>query len=252
MSKNTLVVALLAVVLCGTLFVGATAAQQSSSQELPEESEVGTNVEATFEITELFDEYESWTLAAGTELENATWTIREYNQAGDEISREDLDGQNVTTQVDIEDGTASIEIQVAGTTPAIEQFSYQPPDRFAVAAFDLEREGGTSEEIVVHESRHYTEDSQAARAAIDDASDVVGDSGSSDAQSSLDSAISAYESGNFENAIDLAERAESEASQSQTTRNALLGAGALVVVLLVLGGGYWLYKSRQQGPSRLK
>jgi hypothetical protein len=252
MSNNTIVVALVAVLLFGTLLVGTTVAQQSSPQEFPEESEVGADFEATFEITELFDEYESWTLVSETELENATWTIREYDQAGGEISREDLDGQNVTTQVNIDDGTASIEIRVTGTTPAIEQFSYQPSDRFVAAAFDLEREGGTRDEIAVHESHHYTEDSKTAREAIDSAAEAVNDSGSSDAQSSLDSAISAYESGNFENAINNAERAENEASESQTTRNALLGAGAVVVILVLLGGGYWLYKSRQQGPSRLK
>jgi hypothetical protein len=251
MTNNALVV-VAAVLLLGTLFVGSAAAQQSTPQSLPEDSEVGTDVEASFEITELFDEYESWTLAAETELENATWTIRQYDQAGSEIAREDLDGRNVSQPISIEDGTASVEVSVTGTTPEIETLSYEPPHRFVAAAFTLEREGGTSEEIAVHESHHYTEDSAAARDAIDSASEAVAESGSNEAQSSLDSAISAYESGNFENAIDLAERAESEASQSRTTRNVLLGVGALVVVVLLAGGGYWLYRSRQQGPGRLK
>ena len=81
MKSSKLVAAVFAVLLFGTLFAGTTAAVQSSPQTLPEESEVGTEFEATFEITELFDEFESWTLTAETELDNATWTIRQYDQA---------------------------------------------------------------------------------------------------------------------------------------------------------------------------
>ncbi|MFO7926524.1 MAG: hypothetical protein ACQET5_13720 [Halobacteriota archaeon] len=251
-NKRTVVAASVAVLLISALFSGSAVAVQSSPDDLPEESEVGTEFEATFEVTDLFDEFERWTLLSSTELDNATWTIRQFNQAGDETSREDIDGQNATQQVDLDDGTATVEVRVTGTTPEIETFSYDPPDRFVAANFTLQREGGSERAISTHESHHYTQESKEARGEIDRARDTVGESGPDDARSSLDSAISAYESGNFENAINNAERAEDEASESQLIRNALLGVGAVVVLAILIGGGYWVYKSRQQGPSRLK
>jgi len=251
MKSSKLLAAFVAVLLFGTLFAGSVAAVESSPQDLPEESEVGTDFEATFEVTELFDEFEQWTLVSETELDNSTWTIRQYNQAGSEISREDVDGQTALDSVDIDDGTATVEVRVTGTTPELDNLSYDPPDRFTAANFTLERNGGTERVIGQHESHHYTEESRDAREAIDRAGDAVGDSGG-DARSSLDSAISAYENGNFENAITLAERAENEATQSQLIRNALLAVGAVIVLVALVGGGYWVYKSRQQKPSRLK
>lgn len=251
MKSSTLSAVFVALLLFGTLFVGSAAAVDSSPQELPEESEVGSSFEATFEVTSLFDEFERWTLVTNTELDNATWTIRRYNQAGDELSREDTDGASATEPIDIDDDTARVEIRVTGTTPEIDNLSYEPPDRFVAANFTLERSGGTERAVGSYESHHYTTESREAREAIDSASESVGDS-SGDAGDSLDSAISAYESGNFENAIDLAERAESDASQSRLIRNALLGVGAVIVLAILGGGGYWVYKSRQQDPSRLK
>lgn len=252
MKSNSLVVAVLVVSLFGALFVGSAAAVQSSPQDLPEESEVGTDVEATFELADLFDEFESWTLAVETEIENATWTIQQYDQAGSEVSREEIDGQNATQPIDIDDGTATVEVRVTGTTPEIDEWSYDPPDRFLVADLTQEREEGTDRDIDTHETHHYTEESKEARQAIDRAHEAVEESGSDDARSSLDSAISAYESGNFGNAIDLAERAEDEASQHQLLRTGLLVGGIAVVVLLLAAGGYRVYRSRQQGPSRLR
>ncbi len=251
MKSSKLVAAVVALLLAGSLFAGSVAAVESSPQDLPEESEVGDDFEATFEVTDLFDEFERWTLAANTELDNATWTIRQFDQGGNQIDRQETDGSTATESVDIDDGTAAIEVRVTGTTPELGELSYDPPDRFLAANFTLERDGGTERAIAEHESHHYTEGSREARQAIDSASAAVGDSGG-DAQSSLDSAISAYEGGNFENAISLAERAEGEATQSQTIRTTLLGVGAVIVIAILLGGGYWVYKSRQQGPSRLK
>lgn len=252
MKSSKPLAAVFAVLLFGTLFVGPVLAVQSNPQDLSEESEVGTDIDATFEITELFDEFESWTLAAETELDNATWTIRQYDQAGSEISRNEIDGQNATQTIDIEDGTATVEVRVTGTTPEIEQLSYDPPQRFLVAAYTQEREGGSNNDIATHETHYYTQESKQAREAIDGAKTAVEGSGSDDAQSSLESAVSAYENGNFENAVNLAERAEGEASQSQLIRNALIAGGIVIVLVLLAAGGYRLYKSRQQGPSRLK
>ena len=250
MKSSKSLAVLVAVLLLGALFTGSAAAVQSNPTDLPEESEIGTEFEATFELTELFDEFNEWTLSAQTELDNSTWTIRQYNQAGDELSRVDTDGQSVSQTIDLDEGTATVEVRVTGTTPEVDEWSYDPPDSFVAANFTQERDGGTADEIASHESHPYTTESKEAREAIDRAQGDVGDSG--DARSSLDSAISAYEGGNFENAISLAERAEDEASQSQLIRNGMIGVGVVIVLLLVIGGGYRVYKSRQKGPTRLK
>ncbi len=252
MKSNKLFAGVFAVLLFGTLFAGTALAVQSTPQDMPDEAEVGTEMETTFEIDELFDEFETWTLTAETELENATWTIWQYNQGGSEISREETDGSETTQPIDIEDGTATVEVRVTGTTPEIDELSYDPPDRFVVANFTQMREGGTDREIETHETHYYTAESKEAREAIDSARTAVEASGSDDAQSSLDSAISAYESGNFENAIDLAERAEDEADRSELLRTGLMIGGVAIVVALLAGVGYRVYRSRQKGPSRLK
>ncbi len=252
MKSSKIVATVFAVLLFGTLFAGTTLAVQSTPRDIPEESEVGADMETTFEITELFDEFESWTLAAETDLENATWTIWQYDQAGSEISREEIDGRNATQPIDIEDGTSSVEVRVTGTTPEIDELSYDPPDRFVVANFTQQREGGSANDIATHQTHHYTDESRDAREAIDGARESINGSGSDDARSSLDSAISAYENGNFENANDLAERAEDDASQSQLLRTGLIVGGVGITLLLIVFVGYRVYKSRQKGPSLLK
>lgn len=252
MKSSKLLSLLVAGLLVSSLAVGSAAAVESSPEELPEESEVGTEYEATFELTDLFDEFEQWTLNGETELDNVTWTIRQYDQAGNQIRQTSVDGQSFNEDINIEDGTSRVEVRVTGTTPEIGNLSYDPEERFAVANFTQVREGGTQNAIASHDAHHYTNESKQARNAIDNASTVVEGSGDQEAQQTLQSAISAYEAGNFENAINLAERAEDEATETQTRRNFLLYGAAAVVVLLVLGGAYYLYKSRQQSPSRLR
>ncbi|MEF8808273.1 hypothetical protein [Natronomonas sp.] len=252
MKSSKLLSLLVAGLLVSSLAVGSAAAVDSSPEELPEESEVGTEYEATFELTNLFDEFEQWTLNGETELTNVTWTVVQYDQAGNQVDQTSTDGQEFNEDINIDDGTSRIEVQITGTTPEIGNLSYDPEERFTAANFTQVREGGTQQDIATHDAHHYTADSKEARNAIDDASTIVEGSGDSEAESSLQSAISAYEAGNFDNAISLANRAEDEATQTQTRQSFLLYGAAAVVVLLLLGGGYYLYKSRQQGPSRLR
>ncbi|WP_178918159.1 hypothetical protein [Natronomonas gomsonensis] len=252
MRSSQFIAGLFACLLVGALFAGPAAAVDSSSDDMPEEAEVGTTVEATVELTQLFDEFEQWTLRGETNMTNVTWTVRQFDQAGNQVAQTSADGQSVETEVDIEDGTNRIEVEIRGTAPEIETLSYDPPQRFRFAEFTQVRSGGTTNAIDSYEVHHYTTDSKEAREAIDSANEAVGSSGSSEAQSSLDSAISAYEAGNFDNAIRNAERAENEASESATLRTGLIVGAVVIVALLFVGAAYYLYKSRQQGPSRLR
>lgn len=243
---------LLACLLAVSLLAGPVAAVESSSDDIPEEAEVGSSVEATFELTELFDEFESWTLAGETELTEVTWTVRQFDGAGNQVEQHSTDGQEVAEDIDIDDGTARVEVRVTGTTPELGNLSYDPADAFTFANLTQERAGGADREIDTYEVHHYTEDSKAARNAIDSAAEAVEQSGSSDAETTLQDAIGFYENGDFERAINTAERAEDQASQSLLIRNVALYGGVAVVILLLAGGGFYVYKSRQQGPSRLK
>ena len=249
---SKLLSALVVCLLATSLFAGSAAAVESQPQDLPEEAEVGSDVETTFEVTELFDEYEEWTLRGETELTDVTWTVRQYDQAGNQVHQQSVDGQELATGVDIDDGVSRIEVRVAGTVPEIGNYTYEPPERFVMANLTQTRTGGTERAIDSYEVHHYTQESKGARNAIDAASATVEGSGSDSGQALLESAISSYESEDFQSAVRDAERAQEEGSQSKLLRNAALGAGGLFALLLVAGGGYRFYRSRQQAPSRLK
>lgn len=243
---------LVAGLLACSLLAAPAAAVETAAEDLPEEAEVGSDVSVTFELTGLFDEFEEWTLRGETDLTNVTWTVRQFDQADNQVSQTSYDGQSFSEGVTIEDGTARIEVRAAGTAPAVENFTYQPPQNFTLASFVQARSGGTAQPIGTYHVHHYTPESNEARNAIDSARATVNSSGSDSGRALLESAISSYENRNFDNAKESAQRAEEEASQSTLLRNAALGIGGLVVLVIVGFGAYRLYQSRKQDTSRLK
>lgn len=236
--------------LVAMLFVGPAAAVDSSSQTLPEDAEVGSDVEVTVEVTQLFDEYEEWTLEGETELQDATWTVKLYDQGGNQIDTVEAD--SLSQDIDIDDGVDRVEIRIVGTAPAVDNYSYDPPQQFVAANLTQTAAGGSQTTIASYRVHHYTQESEEARGAIDDARDAVAASSSDSGRALLDSAISSYENENFQNAIDSAGQAEEEASQNRILRMGAMGLVGAIVLVALLGGGYRLYKSRQQSPSRLR
>ena len=236
---------LVAIVISAGIATGVTV----SDENTPADAEVGTTVEVSYTLEELFQDpnYEVWTLRGETELRNVTWTFELVDQAGNVGETNNADGQNVTQALSIDDGTSEVEVQVTGTVPPVEAFSYDPAPAFLVAELTHTREGGSSSSIERFEAGRYTDESREAREAIESAESVVESSESDQAQESLQSAISAYEGENFELAIQLAERAEREANQAEQAanqarqRNQLIvyGAIGLVVLLVVVGVVYW-------------
>lgn len=248
--KSKLLSVLVVFALATSLFAGPAAAVEDSTENLPEEAEVGGNVEATFELTQLFGEFEQWTLEGETELQEATWTAKLYDQAGNQIDTQETN--SLSADVDIDDGVDHIEVRVVGTTPDIANYSYDPAQSFAAANLTQMASGGSQQAIAGYQIHHYTGESEEARNAIDGASEAVEASSSDSGQALLESAISAYENGNFQNAIDSAQEAEEEASQNRLLRTAAMAVGGLLVLLLIVGGGYRFYRSRKQDPSRLQ
>ncbi|SHG80090.1 hypothetical protein [Halobaculum gomorrense] len=253
-SELTAVLAVLALLVAAVAPAAAVSVEQT---DVPETGEVDSQVTATVTLTELYGTYETWQLAGQTGLQNVTWTVTFVNQAGNQIRQESYDGQNFTgATVDIDEGTAEVRVRVTGTVPAIEEYSYDPQQSFTLLALDQTREGGTSTDLASVSATHYTADSREARQALQSASAAIDAAGNpAEARETFQSAVSAYNAGNFDNAIRLANNAEEEAAQAQSsqqrTQLILYGVGALVV-LGVLGGGAVLFlRSRGDGYDKL-
>ena len=252
-SKGT--VALLCVV--GLLaFAGAASALTVSAEGVPTESAVGEEVSVTYTIDEPFtDVPNQWTLEGETELENVSWTVTVL-RAGGQVSQETYGGQSFTQDLDIDNDGDEVQVELVGEVPAVEEYSYEPEERYTVAS--LARLSGSNENEFRNDSaHHYTNESREARTAIEDASAAINETGgNSEAEQLRDNAISSYESGNFNNSIDLAGQAENtaqQAQQSQQTTRTLLYAGAAIVVLIVLGAvGLYFYSQSSGGDDYSK
>ena len=240
-SSKTVALGLLLVVALGA---AGTAAAVSFSADDPEASQVGETVEYQIEMTEVFiDQPDQWTLEAETELEGASWQIVATDVSGDEVAR----SESGSLDLNSEDGVDTVTIEVQGDVPEIpeSEYNYEDPDAENYLLVGLSQADGPT--LQEWEAHRYTEGSQQARQAIDDAADRVGaDSGE------LDSAIALYNSGDFEQATNEAESIREDAeSQEQTQQLLLLGGGA-VVVLALLGGGYYVYQGRKQNTNKLQ
>jgi len=249
-SKVALAVALLTVVA-----VGPAAAVEATAEGVPGESEVGTEARASFELTDLYSDYERWTLRGETELETVTWTVLEFDAADNQINQTSYDGQSFNHTLDIERDTTRVEVRVAGTTPPVENYTYESREQFRFARFQQVRQGGTQGTIDAYGVHHYTAESKAAREVIDNASTVVEGSGSQDAQDQLSRAIEAYNSEEFGLAQDLASDARNsarQAKQSQQTTQTLLFGGLGVLALLVVAGGVYYWRSQQDDYDKLR
>ncbi|WP_231185459.1 hypothetical protein [Haladaptatus sp. DYF46] len=255
-----------ALLLVVTLALSAVAPATAISTEqsgIPNDAAVGDSVTATMTLTDLYSDYEQWTLEGQTELTDVTWTVTTYDQAGNQKAKESYDGQSFDHSLALDTDASKAVVKVSGTVPEVANFTFDPQQSFTFATLSQSREGGNSEEIETWTADYHTEDSKSARDAIVGAQGAIEDAPSgantADAESTLDNAISAYEAQNFDNAIDLAGKAEKsansaadEAKQSEQQSKLLMYGGVAVVVLLVIGGaGYW-YRSQQQDNYRLR
>lgn len=252
---------LLLVVSAIVLVAGAMGAVGALSAEAPTSAEVGTDADATitFDQSDLYGggEFQDWSLRGETELANATWTVVGYNAADTEVNRTTYprdggSGSTFTHPVDIDNDVVRLEIVVEGTVPEVESYNYSDPQSFTIASFTRLR-GNSEDTIETISVHHYTNESQQARTAIEQAEEAVNGSSNQNAQQDLEQAISFYNGGQFDEAIDAADQAERAAEQSrqqnqlmQTVIYVVLG----LVVLALLVGGVWWYRKNQQA-SRL-
>jgi len=247
----------LALVLVALLLVAVVPAAGGSfsGDASPAEVEIGEKQDVTYTLEEdLYENYDQWVLQGETELESVTWTVKTFDVGGDELNEETYSGQSFEHDIAKADGVSSVTVRVEGTVPTVTEWSYDPPQKLTVASFSESQEGGTSNDIGTFDARPYTEDSQSARTAIDDAKEAIeqaenAGASTDDAATSVANAISAYDNGNFANAVDLANQAQTSAENSaqsaQRTDLLLLVGGVLVVLALVAGGIYWYLQQRE-------
>lgn len=238
--------------------VGAVAAVETTSDGVPQESEVGNEVTATYTFTELYTEYESWTLSGETNLTSVTWTVTKYNQAGNQIAQQSYDGREFDAQIDIDSGseeTNRVTVEIQGVTPEVDTFQFDPAQTYTLSRFQLVRSGGTSQSLSSTSVHHFTTDSKDAREAIEAAQATIDETGgSSEAAATLDDAIEAYNGEEFGSAVTFANNAQQQAEQDQSTetRNRLIlyAIGGLVVVGLLVGGVFY-WRSQQDSYDKL-
>lgn len=246
--------ALGALVLVLLVSVIPAAAVSTSAEGVPDSKAVGTEVQATFTLTDLYEDgVNQWTLRASTELEGVSWTVRKRKLSGD-VVQENYAGKSFTTRVSADNDTDQVTVTVTGTVPAVKNWSYDPPERFRVAQL-VQVRGENENRLGRWQSHQYTERSREARRAIEAAQAAIGESAPKEARNDLQQAISAYNAGNFDNAISNAEDAEQaaeSAKQAQGQRQLLLYAGVGVVALLVVFGGIYYYRSRQDEYNQLR
>ena len=250
-SKSAALVVLLAL----SLAVGTAGAISVSPGEAPNETQVGETVTTTVTIEDPFvDMPDQWTLQGSTELENVGWTVTVLQQ-GEQVSQESYGNQTFEQALDAANNGDTIEVELTGETPAVSNYTYEPRETYTLYDFDTVQ-GSSTSDLNATSVHHYTNASKSARMAIDEASEAINASGGgSEAQNDLDQAISAYNSGNFDNAESNAADAQSQAEQAeqsaQRTQTILMAVGALVVLGLI-GGGIYYWRSNQNEPTKLQ
>jgi hypothetical protein len=232
-----------------------TAAAITTSGAAPAPANVNDTVTMNVTVEDPFENQpDQWTLRGESELDNATWNVEVYEQ-GQLVSQSGSQG-SIEQALDRSGDTTPdrIEIKVTGEVPDDITYNYGDLAAENYSAMTLSN-ADTGEEFDTWSSHRYTDGSKEARAEIDAAQAAIDevDDPSDDVQNTLSQAISAYDNGNFENAVSLAQDAQQTAEEEQDSGLpiALIG-GAIVVVLLVVGGALYYRQSQQQDNYKLQ
>lgn len=191
-------------------------------ENVPEEAEAGEEVTLEIELSELYAEDSRWEVSGTTGLENAEWTV-EFFEDGQEVeSFNDTGGSLAPVLIDENESQAPayVYVVVTGEVPEPDAYDYQNGQQFQALDLDGAAERGEFE-IDTWEIPHHTAESQSARSSLGDARSAVDQADSdgadvSGAESTWDDAVAAFESGDFDQAVSLAEDAESQAQSAES------------------------------------
>lgn len=255
-------IALTVTVVCAAVFgVGILGAAAISFQgDAPDSAEVGEEVEINQMVVEDLATVKdgTWTMQVTTELENPRLQATVKDPGGNPTGEYDTTSDTLEFEIDTS-RDATVELSVRGDAPAIVngpgQLSYENPERENIDALEVTElfqdqaqslDGGT---FSVH---RYTEGSQDAREAIDDANEAAEDADSDDARDAIDDAITFYDNGEFDKAIERANEAEDIADSKGETRRLLMIIGGILALIIVIGVGAYLYQERQEPENKLR
>ncbi|GGL49868.1 hypothetical protein [Halocalculus aciditolerans] len=260
MNLNRSSKALFVLVVVAVAAVAPAVAAPTVTGDVPDSAKVGAQQDVTFTVPSdgLYSDYDQWTLGGQTELTNVSWTVTAYDNTDTKIDQQTYTGQSFEYQVRSDEGVSKLTVRLQGATPAVEQYQYEPAQSFTFATFTQSQQGGSSTVLKAWQDvRPYTEQSQEARNAIEAAEQSISDAQAAgadtgEAEQLVGNAVNAYNKGNFDNAIDLANQAEQNAESAQQSNQlltyALIGVGVLVLLGVVVGG-VWYYR-QNQGPSQ--
>lgn len=230
------------------------AAVSTSASGVPDEAQVGEEREANYTLTELYaDGTQEWTLTGRSNMTGVQWTVEKHKLGGN-VETQSFSGSNFSVQVSSNDDVERVVVTVRGTTPGIDNYTYDPAETYLFA--ELNKTAGDAVEVVrTDEAHQYTNESKQARDAIKSAEATVeAAGGDEEAERLIRNAISAYEQENFDNAVDLAEQAQEAAEQTQraSNRNELIIYAVLgLIALLVLAGGVYYWRSQRDTYDKL-
>lgn len=245
-----LLITLLVLVVAAAGVTGAV----SITGDAPNEAEVGSEVTENYTISQPFQPRSSWTLQGTTELANATWTVREIDTAGVVVERSTYPTKDDPTPKQFEhelsqgEDVNKVTVELSGNVPPISNYTFDPKEQLLVASLN-QVTTSDNEQLAQFQTHPYDEDSKEAREALNSAQSAIDEVGGHDgAENDLENAIQFYNNGQFESAIENADRAESKASdakqRSDLIQLGILAGGVIVLLTLVVGGFYW-YRSKQ-------
>lgn len=243
-SKIVVAAVLIAVALSA---VGVVAAVTFDDSGVPEAVEVGEDVTVNVTTDDPFDGKEStWTIEGTSDLDDADVTIIAETVGGDTMTGDGEDGLEISA----DDGVNHVTVEVSGTVPDIEEYDYENPDTENIMLLEVgDADGPVIDTWHVH---RYTQDSQEARQAIDDARDVVDDANDDDASDRLDEAIVHYNNAEFDRATSAAQDAEDEAESGGELVEILMILAGVLLILGIAGGGFYYWRQQQQNTTKLQ
>lgn len=247
--------AILGALLVITLVAVGTAAAYSISGNAPQEAEVGSTITVNATIENPFgseDGPEAWTVVGETGLNDANWRIETEN-IGAENGLKVGSGSQISKRVSAANGTNTIVVSVTGTVPEANQYSFE--NQANVTALTVKQEiSGSIQQSDSWTVKKFTTESKNARQAINAAIDAGARNAGEEAQNALSNAIAFYNSGNFEKAIESANKAERLAKQQSGGGPSMLLIGGAVVLLLivVVGGVAYVYQSNKSAGHKLQ
>jgi hypothetical protein len=253
-SRLTIAFAAVLVLLVGAL--GATAVPFDGDP--PDSAQVGTEVDTEITMTEPYAVAEEWTMRVSTELQEARLTVTTLDGAGDPVDTIDRTQNSLVLRLN-DSSISEVRFEIRGDVPEIGgdgpgEYNYENRAQENITVLQIQETFSGQVRTVENgtfELHRFTPNSQDARQAIDSAMTAAEEADSDNARNRIDEAITFYNNAEFGEAVDAANEAE-ETADSGGSRTTLILVGAVIAVLVVVGGVAYYLRSRQEPANKLQ